>query len=137
MRTNPKSKLLYMLAILLAPILLLGWSSGQYKSTSMKGNHQVKLAKATSKASTAEILIQNMSYSPSTLNVKKGEKVTWMNKDTVAHTVSSGSAPNGDGMFDKVLEPGKSFSHIYNKAGIFPYFCKNDNMMTGTITVTE
>jgi plastocyanin len=137
MKTNRKSMLLSMLVLLLAPLLLLGWSGKQYSSTSMKKNESVKLAKATAKPAMVEIVIKDMSYSPTTLTVKKGEKVVWMNKGTVAHTVTGGTAPNGDGSFNQTIEPGKSYSHIFHKAGTFPYFCKNDNAMTGTITVTE
>ena len=50
------------------------------------------------------------SYDPATLTVKKGDKITVTNKDTLPHTVTSGTGPtdpNSAKQFDtSILEPG-------------------------------
>jgi len=78
-------------------------------------------------------------YFPSRPTVKVGDKVTWKNNDSAAHTVTSGHSSSGpDGLFDSGLFfSGKSFSVIFNGEGSFPYFCMVHPWMTGKITVEK
>ncbi len=76
--------------------------------------------------------IQNMAFSPSTLNVKVGTTVTWVNKDSTAHDVVSDT-----GLFNSGnLNNGQSYSYTFNQAGSFPYHCGIHPSMTGTIVVS-
>src|SRR2546427_12289630 len=69
-------------------------------------------------------------FAPNPLNAKVGDTVTWTNKDTTLHTVTSGTGPNDPNMkkaFDSgisTLAPSKTFSHTFSTAGEFPYFCQ-------------
>jgi len=78
-------------------------------------------------------------WSPSTITVEVGETVTWSNDDTAAHTVSSGSAADGlDGIFDSSLfMAATEFSHTFDEAGTFEYFCMVHPWMAGTVIVVE
>jgi plastocyanin len=73
---------------------------------------------------------------PANTDVAKGTKVTWSNKDTSSHTVTSGTRPTKDGKFDSgQLATNASFSFTFADAGTFQYFCTNHSGMQGTITV--
>lgn len=84
-------------------------------------------------------------FSPNPINVKVGDTVTWTNKDTVEHTVTSGngaSDTNKGKEFDSGLTgptaltaTGKTFSHKFSAAGTFPYFCQLHPAMMGKVIV--
>jgi len=78
-------------------------------------------------------------FGPDSAKVVVGETVTWSNDDTAAHTVTSGTASSGpDGEFDSGLfMAGTTFSHIFEKEGMFDYFCMVHPWMTGSISVGE
>jgi plastocyanin len=81
------------------------------------------------------VTIQNFSYNPATITVKKGTKVTWTNKDSTKHDVT----PDTDGAFPKseLLGQNESYSHTFDTAGTFSYHCSPHPYMKGTIVVTE
>ena len=82
-------------------------------------------------------LKRDKAYQPNPINIKAGGTVTWTNEDTVVHTVTSGSGidyPNIGREFDSGFL-GKGFSHIFFKAGTFPYFCQIHPTMIGKVVV--
>jgi hypothetical protein len=61
--------------------------------------------------------------------------VTWVNQDTVAHTVTA-----TDGSFNSgPIAPGQSFSHMFDSAGSWTYFCSihGQASMSGSVVVTN
>ena len=72
---------------------------------------------------------------PANMDVAKGTKVTWTNKDTTKHTVTSGTRPNKDGKFDGTLDAAGTFSFTFTEAGTFNYWCTLHSSMNATITV--
>jgi len=77
-------------------------------------------------------------YDPSPLKVKTGTSVIWTNNDSTIHTVTSGLPENGDvgTLFDSsLISPGKTFLHIFDKAGTFDYSCTLHPFMRGQIIV--
>ena len=90
-------------------------------------------ASATSTAAAdMAITIQGFAFSPATITVPVGTKVTWTNKDPAAHTVTSDT-----GAFDsKNLTTGATFSFTFNQAGSFAYHCAIHPRMVATIVVT-
>ena len=75
-------------------------------------------------------------YDPSTLTVKAGTSVTWTNKDSTIHTVTSGLPEKGDigTLFDSTLiSPGNTFTHVFDKQGTFD--CTLHPFMHGQIIV--
>lgn len=75
--------------------------------------------------------IVNFAFTPDTLQVAVGAKVTWTNNDTTAHTVTA-----NDGSFDSGnLNPGESFSFTFTQAGTFAYACNYHPNMIATIVV--
>jgi plastocyanin len=85
-------------------------------------------------AAAATIDIQAFKF-PANTDVAKGTKVTWSNKDTTAHTVTSGTRPNKDGKFDGQVAGGGTFSFTFTDAGTYQYFCSIHSSMNATITV--
>ncbi len=81
----------------------------------------------------------NECFIPSPVNIAIGDTVTWVNDDTAAHTSTSGSAAGGpDGNWDSSLVMvGSSFSHTFEEAGDYPYFCMVHPWMTGMVIVGE
>jgi plastocyanin len=76
-------------------------------------------------------------YSPANYTVKVGTTVVWANKDTVTHTVTSTSVPNGASSFDSGNLPyGYTFKVTFTMAGTYQYYCAIHPSMTGTIRVT-
>jgi plastocyanin len=60
-------------------------------------------------------------YDPSPLTVKVGTSVTWTNKDSTIHTVTSGLPEEGDvgTLFDSsLISPGMTFVHVFDKTGM-------------------
>jgi plastocyanin len=83
-------------------------------------------------ATTAEVVIDNYSFSPSTVTLPAGTTVTWTNHDSMPHTVSSAG-----NRFPKsaVLKPGQSYSSNFAAPGTYSYFCSIHPRMTGKIIV--
>lgn len=82
-------------------------------------------------ATTNAVTIDDMVFSPNTVKVSKGTKVTWTNKDNTVHTVTgvNGGPDSGN------INPGKSYSFTFDTAGTFTYHCNLHSSMTGTVIV--
>jgi len=80
----------------------------------------------------------NACFIPSSVSISAGSTVVWMNDDTAAHTVTSGSPTTGpDGVFDSSLVMvGASFEVTFDDAGSIDYFCMVHPWMTGTVNVS-
>lgn len=116
-RTNVRVAVLTM-PVMIVMLLLLGGSS------SARANDQPS-------AATAEVKIDNFSFTPQTLTIAVGTTVTWTNRDDIPHTVVS-----TDGVFkSKVRDTDEKFSYTFTKAGTYPYFCSVHPKMTGKIVV--
>jgi plastocyanin len=83
---------------------------------------------------TASVAIEDFAFTPTTITVKKGTKVTWTNNDSAPHdvTVTSGEGPKSDRM-----ETGDTYSYTFDTAGTFNYFCSIHPGMTAKVIVTE
>jgi len=77
------------------------------------------------------VTIQNMAFSPASLTVKVGDKVTWTNQDSVEHTATASNNSFDTG----VIKPGQSGSNTFAKAGTYAYHCSIHPSMTATIIV--
>ena len=73
-------------------------------------------------------------YDPETLDITVGTTVAWDNADTTVHTVTSGKAPETDGIFDsEMMASGDIFEFTFTDAGTFDYFCTFHPWMVGTV----
>jgi plastocyanin len=80
------------------------------------------------------IEIKDFAFSPQTLTVKSGEKITWINRDEEPHTVVS-----VEKQFKKstALDTDQEFTITAGVPGTYTYFCSVHPKMTGTIVVEK
>ncbi len=80
----------------------------------------------------SQVNIDNFSFTPATLTVPVGAKVTWTNKDDVPHTVVSttNAFPHSP-----TLDTDESFSYAFAKAGTYEYHCSVHPKMVGRVVV--
>jgi len=89
------------------------------------------VAAAPAAAGTAEVKIDNFSFSPTALTVKAGTQITWTNGDDIPHTVVS----DGQTFKSKVLGTGEKFTFTAGKPGTYTYSCSIHPNMTGKVIV--
>ena len=79
----------------------------------------------------------NECYLPYQVNISSGSTVSWINHDSAAHTVTSGTVTAGvTGVFDSGLfMAGGTFEFTFDDAGTYDYFCMVHPWMTGKVTV--
>jgi plastocyanin len=80
-----------------------------------------------------QVVIDNFTYSPLTLTVAAGTKVTWVNRDDVPHTVTSPNKPRV--LASPSLDTDESFTFEFTRPGTYDYFCAVHPKMTGKIIV--
>jgi plastocyanin len=81
--------------------------------------------------------IRSFGFRNAAIEVPVGTRVTWTNRDAVEHTVTSGVADRSDRHFTGTLQgAGATFSHTFDQAGTYPYFCDRHHFMRGEIRVT-
>jgi len=97
---------------------------------------------ATSAGGSAAVTIENFAFMPQTLTVKAGTTVTWTNKDSAPHTVTSAdgisTSAKTTSLFNGSVNSGASFSYTFTKAGTYYYVCtihKSQAGMHGEIVV--
>ena len=80
---------------------------------------------------TAEVTVDNFSFSPAELKVAVGTTVTWTNRDDIPHTVVS-----TDKVFkSRVLDSEEKYSFTFTTAGSYAYFCSIHPKMTARVIV--
>ena len=78
----------------------------------------------------------NECFIPANVSINVGETVTWSNDDSAAHTVTSGVPGTPDGIFDSSLfMASTTFSHTFDEAGEYNYYCMVHPWMTGKVQV--
>jgi plastocyanin len=88
-------------------------------------------ASTSATASDNTVSIKDMAFTPNNLQIKVGATVTWVNNDTVQHTVTSDTK-----VFDSgPIEPGANFTYTFTQAGSFAYHCDIHKSMIATIAV--
>jgi len=122
-RTFSMRPMLFVAALSLALVACTSSPSSSAQSSSASGGTTVTLS--------------GLAFSPTSLTVKVGTKVTFQNKDTVDHTVTNGKdgKPDANAAFDKSLPSGQSVDITFDKAGTFNVTCKIHSTMNMTVTV--
>lgn len=78
-----------------------------------------------------EVYMNNSIFEPSSITVSKGTAITWTNKESMIHTVTSDSLFFNSGDMDK----NKTFSYTFNTIGTYKYRCIYHSNMKGTVIV--
>jgi plastocyanin len=90
------------------------------------------LAATPAPAATATTVhIKNFQYVPQNVTIHAGDKITFVNDDDEAHTVSA-----TDKTFDSGgLDTNQKWQYVFKTPGKFNYFCEMHPYMKGTVTV--
>lgn len=80
-------------------------------------------------AQTYAVEIRNFAFSPASLTIKKGDSVTWTNRDGAAHSIEM------NGVESDLMQTGQSYTRAFNETGTFSYRCGPHPSMLGTIIV--
>ena len=122
-------------------------TTGNQASTAAPAQAPAQEPTAAGPAGTPLTILQGSSvqgspdFDPDTLTVKKGDKITVTNKDTLPHTVTSGTGPtdpNSAKQFDtSIIEPAATadIETTNLTAGDYPFHCAIHPYMTGKLVV--
>ena len=145
--------------VVIGAVLSIGAALGGYAIAAVVAQPSANMSNSTSSAGnstssaggTSVSIVPNAStladkaFSPNPVSIKVGDTITWTNKDTIFHTVTSGTGPSDPAKgkeFDSGLSgpsalttQGKTFSHKFTTAGEFPYFCELHPTMVGKVSV--
>ena len=80
---------------------------------------------------THAVTIEALRYSPSTIEVNKGDTVVWRNEDPFPHTVTAQNRAFDSGQ----IAEGKSWKFKARQSGEFTYICTLHPTMKGTLIV--
>jgi hypothetical protein len=77
--------------------------------------------------------IKGFSFQPNSITVQVGTSVTWVNHDSVDHTITL-----DDGKFDSGnMKSGSEFKFAFSQPGTYSYHCAIHPSMIGVVTVTS
>ncbi len=77
------------------------------------------------------VVVDNFSFAPATATVPVGTTVTWTNHDDIPHNVVSPEQK----FKSPVLDTDEMFSHTFDVAGTYKYYCSIHPRMTGQVVV--
>ncbi len=78
-----------------------------------------------------QVVVDNFSFTPATAAVPVGTTVTWTNHDDIPHNVVSPEQK----FKSPVLDTDETFSHTFDVAGTYKYYCSIHPRMTGQVVV--
>ncbi len=109
------------------PGMMQGWGGG-----AVAGPLAAPSTAAAANPSANGVHLAGSKFSPAQITVSAGTTVTWLNDDTVPHTVTAadGSWSSGN------LAPGAAYTRTFTTRGTFHYLCLYHPWMQGTITVS-
>ncbi|HJP64838.1 MAG TPA: plastocyanin/azurin family copper-binding protein [Actinomycetota bacterium] len=81
---------------------------------------------------TAVVVLEQACFGPTITRVPTGTKVTWTNKDPMAHVVAGVGYRWGS---MEELQQGDRFSTVFRAAGVYPYTCYLHPGMNGAVVV--
>ena len=130
-----------LLACVALAVVVAGCGCGDDNSSDVGSSSDTKETPAPKADDTGEtnaggpqVIMKDIKFNPASLKAKAGQTVTWTNDDSVGHDVTSdGFNSGGAGN----IEPGKTFTHKFAKAGTYKYVCSVHPGMKGTVKVTK
>ncbi len=92
------------------------------------------LVSGQARAAEMSVTIDNFVFTPETLTIPAGTRVTWTNQDDIPHLVVSANRPPD--FKSPVLDTDEHFARVFETPGTYVYFCGLHPHMKGTIVVT-
>jgi len=111
-----------------------GWLATHKDKTATTTPATQTTQSGSEKVTVNRVNISDFAFSASKLTIKKGSSVTWVNKDSAAHTVTSDT---GSVLDSDTLRKDQTYTVTFNSVGTFAYHCKFHTGMVGSIVVTE
>ncbi len=115
------------IGILTLVVLISGCTSGPASLTKPKATPPIVTPPPPTDK--AEVKIIDFSFYPADVTIVKGGTVTWSQKDGISHTVTGGDFSSSK------LNQGQTYSHTFNEAGTYDYWCTIHSSMRGKVTV--
>ena len=84
-------------------------------------------------AGDVQVTIQQMRFNPPRVVVKKGSTVSWQQADRMPHDVVA----DDGGFASPRMRQGDTFSHTFEKAGTYNYYCSLHRQMRGQVVVVD
>lgn len=91
------------------------------------------LTSGTVWAKDIQVTIKDHKFTPDTLTIQAGDKVTWTNQDQDPHNVIDKASTKT--FHSPALDTKDSYSFTFAKAGAYEYFCTFHPTMTGKVVV--
>ena len=124
MRTTPR---LAAVARLVAPLLILMTAAAACTS----GGEEPRQQPSAAEQATDKVEIRDFLFAPEAVTVPVGATVTWTNRDEFAHNVVADDRSWRSDDLGKDIP----FTHTFDTAGTFSYYCGIHNYMTGRVVV--
>jgi plastocyanin len=118
--------------VVIAGMALLLAGCGGGSSPSATANPSGSSSPAPSGAGSSAVKISNFKFSPASVTVKHGARITVTNQDSTAHTAT---ADDGHSFDTGTLADGASKTISVSKPGSYPYHCTIHSFMHGTLVV--
>jgi hypothetical protein len=137
-----KSNYLIILAVIILVLIFIFVFTRQSKTTTPPTNQLGKTINSSeAPIETVTILMQEETYTPVDLTIKKGTKVVFKNETTEPRWPASNLHPTHSiyPEFDpkRPVESGEEWSFVFNNTGSWKYHDHLAPLIRGTITVTE
>ena len=124
------------LLVIVASVLYFAIKPSSIETSSGAGT-PIEQESASSAPVNYDIEIREFAFHPVEITLNAGDTVTWTNRDSVRHTVTS------EGTGEKELNSGylgnkpwdDTYSHTFNEPGTYNYYCIVHPSMKGTIIV--
>lgn len=81
-----------------------------------------------------KVNLSEMCFTPTVIRIQPGQRVTWTNKDSMAHTVTGAAFQWGS---TDQLALGQTISFRFASSGVYPYFCMLHPGMVGAVVVGD
>jgi plastocyanin len=85
----------------------------------------------------SQVTITANGFEPSTITVKKGQAVTWINQDATTHQLKADTPDNSPLKDEEVFGQGDEYSVIFEETGTFPYYDSQRTSLQGTVVVED
>jgi len=72
-------------------------------------------------------------FNPKVLDIRAGDTVVWHNTGTLQHSVTA----DGNGFDAGLVDPGKTFTRLFDTPGVYAYHCTPHPWMKGIVRVAD
>lgn len=109
------------------------------RATALAGVAALVLASPVAATTSTVQMNDGYSFSPTTITIARGDTLKWKNNAVVTDHDVFGAQPSSyiSSGSQGGMQPGASYSRVFDSAGTFPYLCRTHSSdgMTGTVIV--